>query len=80
MSIAARPCRPAPRACYFFADYCSGEIWGARQVGGGWVVKLIRDTHYAITTFGETEAGELCFSDHSTSGAVYCVVPCALRS
>jgi glucose/arabinose dehydrogenase len=66
---------PAAQGSYFFSDTCSGTLWRARQVGGGWVVKKMKDTFYQIATFGETEEGELCFSHHNNSGAVYCLVP-----
>jgi glucose/arabinose dehydrogenase len=66
---------PAAQGTYVFSDTCSGVVWGARQVGGGLVVKKIKDTPYSIVTFGETEEGELCFSHHDPSGTVFCVVP-----
>ncbi|MCB0077346.1 MAG: PQQ-dependent sugar dehydrogenase [Anaerolineales bacterium] len=44
---------------YFFADFCSGEIWAAREVAGTWQQELMLDTALNITTFGEDEAGDL---------------------
>ena len=66
---------PGAQGTYVFSDACSGVVWGARQGGGGWVVKKIKDTPYSIVAFGEKEDGELCFTNNSPSGAVYCVVP-----
>jgi glucose/arabinose dehydrogenase len=68
---------PGAQGVYFFADNCTGEIFRARRVGDDWVFKLVKDTPYHIATFGETEDGELCFSNHAgpNPGAVYCVVP-----
>jgi glucose/arabinose dehydrogenase len=45
---------------YYFADYCSGDIWGAaRDASGTWSVTELLDTEYQIVSFGEDEAGEL---------------------
>jgi len=61
---------------YVYADYCSGRVWGARPVGIGWRTVLLADTPYNITTFGETEAGELCFSHDPApqTGTVFCAL------
>jgi glucose/arabinose dehydrogenase len=51
---------PAMRGLYFFADYCSGDIWGAREsVSGNWTASVLLDTTLSLTTFGEDENGEL---------------------
>jgi glucose/arabinose dehydrogenase len=58
---------------YFFADFCSGLISGAVPDGlGGWTVVPMLDTAFAITTFGEDEAGEL-YLGHSSpvDGTIY---------
>ena len=58
---------------YFFADYCSGEVWGLRQENGVWQTNLFQDTTFSISTFGEDGAGELYLADRS-SGIIYRVV------
>ncbi|HEY7213326.1 MAG TPA: PQQ-dependent sugar dehydrogenase, partial [Thermoanaerobaculia bacterium] len=55
---------------YFFGDYCSGRIWGLRPSGPGWQVKLLLDSPFNISSFGEDEAGRLYLTDLG-SGAVY---------
>ena len=50
---------------YFYADNCSGQIWGARYINGSWTAGAPLDTPFAITTFGEDQAGELYFADYS---------------
>ncbi|MBJ6749228.1 PQQ-dependent sugar dehydrogenase [Geomonas anaerohicana] len=58
---------------YLYGDFCSGRIWGLRRVGGTWQVKLLVDTPYAISTFGEDEDGELYLADYG-SGTIYRIV------
>lgn len=55
---------------YFFADYCSGRIWGLQLGDGDWAMQELLDTPYFISTFGEDEAGELYLSDYA-GGAIY---------
>jgi glucose/arabinose dehydrogenase len=55
---------------YFFADYCSGEIWYVdRGASRGVAPRRAIDTNTRITSFGEDEAGELYVS--SAEGTVY---------
>jgi len=37
---------------YFFADFCSGQIWGLRRNGSQWQMDALLDTNLQITTFG----------------------------
>jgi glucose/arabinose dehydrogenase len=64
---------------YLFADFCSGRVWGTRLQGGQWRRVQFGDTPYMISSFGETEAGELCFTHDDTSrqptGIVFCMLP-----
>jgi hypothetical protein len=55
---------------YFFGDYCSGRIWGLRPNGAGWQVRLLLDTPFNISSFGEDEAGSLYFTDLA-GGSLY---------
>lgn len=59
---------------YFYADYCSGRIWGAiRQADETWVSQQLLQTSFNITTFGEDEAGEVYLADQS-GGTLYRLV------
>jgi len=45
---------------YFFADYCSGNIWGLQNTVQGWESHdFIENTGGNISSFGEDESGEL---------------------
>ncbi len=62
---------PALVGQYLYADFCSGRIWAAQRAGAGpWVPAELGATGYAITTFGEDEAGELYFANYAT-GDIY---------
>jgi glucose/arabinose dehydrogenase len=55
---------------YFFADYCSGEIWFVdRRASRGVTPIRAIDTRAQITSFGEDEAGELYVT--AAGGTVY---------
>jgi glucose/arabinose dehydrogenase len=55
---------------YFFADYCSGEVWFVdRAAARGVTPRRAIDTNTQITSFGEDEAGELYLT--SAEGTVY---------
>ena len=69
---------PGAQGAFVFGDYCSGRIWAARHMGAGWTVQQVKDTQYSISTFGETEAGELCFAHYGllpNTGRVVCALP-----
>ena len=54
---------PRLQGMYFYGDYCSGTIWGARQTGGLWTSQTLLQSGMAISTFGEDEDGELYVAD-----------------
>jgi hypothetical protein len=55
---------------YLFADYCTGVIWAMeRTSGGNWEARVVADTDFLISSFGEDEFGELYVVD--LRGAVY---------
>ena len=56
--------QPSLRGIYFFADYVSGRIWGLRRVNGQWEAKLLLESPYNVSSFGEDEAGNLYVVDH----------------
>jgi glucose/arabinose dehydrogenase len=68
---------------YFFADFASGRIWGARRPASGvaskgsarksssvWSVQELLDSPYNIASFGEDENGAIYLADYS-GGGVY---------
>ncbi len=59
---------------YFYADYCSGRIWGATPDGsGGWTATERVDANLSFSAFGEDEAGELLIAHHESGsgGAIF---------
>ena len=58
---------------YFYADFCSGRVWGASPDGTGtWSNTEILDTSLSISSFGEDEAGELYLAHrHPDNGVIY---------
>ena len=55
---------------YFYADYCTGRIWGLKNDGAGWQTQELKDTPYSISTFGEDEAGNLYLASYG-GGQIY---------
>ncbi len=55
---------------YIYGDYCSGKIRGLRKNGSRWESKVLLDTSYQISSFGEDEAGNIYFTDFA-SGDIY---------
>jgi glucose/arabinose dehydrogenase len=55
---------------YLYGDFCSGRIWGLRREGGTWTNKLLSDTNFTISSFGEDDAGELYLADYA-GGKIY---------
>lgn len=60
---------PGMHGLYFFADYCSGTVWGLRREGNQWNRSTLAETPYSISTFGQGEDGSLYLADHS--GGIY---------
>jgi glucose/arabinose dehydrogenase len=55
---------------YFFADFCSGRLWGATVNGeGSWTAVQLLATGLNISTFGEDDDGNLYVAHHS--GGLY---------
>lgn len=49
---------------YVYGDFCTGDLWAARQLDDGtWAPRLLMRTGLLLTTFGEDEAGELYVAD-----------------
>jgi glucose/arabinose dehydrogenase len=52
---------------YLYGDWCTGGIWAASEIDGGWQSSEIADTDLAIVSFGEDDAGELYVVDYNGS-------------
>ncbi|MFG0247007.1 MAG: PQQ-dependent sugar dehydrogenase [Phycisphaerales bacterium JB052] len=57
---------------YFFSDYCSGLIW-TLDASNGFAHTLQFDSNFNISSFGETESGELLVAN-LFAGTVYKIV------
>ena len=55
---------------YFFADWCTGELWTMARQGGQWKVDTAGDTVLPISTFGEDNSGGL-YAGVYMDGTVY---------
>ena len=58
---------PAWQGIYLFADYCSGQVWAARNQNGQWSGKPLFSTGASVTAFGQDEAGEVYLLDQSVN-------------
>ena len=66
---------PDMQGLYLYGDYCSGRIWGLRQIDGVWKSELLLDSEFSISTFGEDEAGNVYVADHARGGIYKVIVP-----
>lgn len=61
---------PQLEAAYLFGDYCSGRVWALyRDPDLNWRAEELANTGWAISSFGEDEAGEIYVIDYS--GTIY---------
>jgi glucose/arabinose dehydrogenase len=61
------------RGQYVLGDFCSGRLWTLPAGASSPSLKLHRDTSSMITSFGETEDGELYMTDYA-AGRLYRVI------
>ncbi len=54
---------------YFYSDFCSGRIWGLRQVGSSWENTLLLQAPFGISTFGRGEDGALFVANYTGRAA-----------
>lgn len=64
---------PGMQGIYFYADFCSGRVWGLSRDGSAWETSLLLTVPFSVSSFGEDEAGNLFTTDYS-GGAVYEVI------
>ena len=62
---------PALKDKYIYADYVVGKIWVLEYKNGKVVNKILKDTDFAISTFGVDENKELYFADYRREGKLY---------
>ena len=56
---------------YFFADYCSGKIWGlVQRESGDWLTTELLDSDQLFSSFGEDNMGEIYVLGF-TSGIIF---------
>lgn len=56
-----RGAMPEWQGIYFYADYCSGHIWGLLNVEGQWQAQVLFEAGVSVTSFGMDESGEIFF-------------------
>jgi len=57
---------PALAGQYLFSDYCTGIVWSLARDGAGKVsVGTLLQSGFAVSSFGEDEAGEIYLCDYS---------------
>jgi len=62
---------PDLQGIYFYADFCTGRIWGAtQQVSGTWESQELLVAGFPISTFGEDETGELYVVEYNGDQSV----------
>jgi glucose/arabinose dehydrogenase len=64
---------PQLQGRYLYADFCTGQVWAARETERGWEATPLFGTGAMISTFGEGENGELFLADYA-AGAIYKIV------
>lgn len=65
---------PDLQGIYFFADFCSGRIWGMQNNGGVWDVQELASGEFifGVSSFGQDESGEIYMVyRRPEEGAVY---------
>jgi glucose/arabinose dehydrogenase len=60
---------PSLQGIYLYADYCSGRMWGL-QNEGAWQSQQLLESGLNVSTFGESEGGEIYLADLA-GGAIY---------
>ncbi len=65
---------PSLFGTYLYSDYCTGTIWGLREVAPGDLQTItLAESGLFVSSFGEDEAGEVYVLDY-IGGAVYKIV------
>lgn len=67
---------PSMAGFHFYADYCSGRIWGLKRSGSVWQSSLLYDAPFRISAFGVDEAASLWLAKYATGpeGTIFRIV------
>ena len=57
---------PGLQGVYFYTDWCEGEIHAAVEQGSSWISHDVSTQGFGVTSFGESETGELFFVNGSS--------------
>ena len=56
---------------FFFADFCTGRLWGCKRVDGVWQTSpVLLDADFLITGFAEDLQGNLYVVDWEVEGSI----------
>ena len=55
---------------YYYADLCSGHVWGLTRTGDSWLSALLYKAPFQISAIGEDEEGNLFVANY-TEGTIY---------
>ena len=58
---------PEWQGVYFYADFCSGQMWGLLNVDGEWQSQSLFFTGAMLSSFGLGEDGTLYYADYNTN-------------
>ncbi len=57
---------------YFFADYCSGRVWGLRYAAGRTVaIAQVATTGFSVASFAQDRAGNVYILQYAAAGGIY---------
>jgi glucose/arabinose dehydrogenase len=66
--------QPELAGVYIFADYCSGLVFTLQVDEGTITPKVVLESGYNVSAFGEDEAGEVYLADHARGGIYHVLV------
>ena len=64
---------PRVQGIFFYADFCTGQIWGLKRVGNAWNSALLLDAPFQISSIGEDEEGDMYVADYA-GNSIYMIV------
>ncbi len=50
---------PRMAGLYFFADFCTGTVWGMQYDGSAWRRAILAEAGFPVSSFGEDEEGNI---------------------
>ena len=66
---------PQLAGLYFYADFCSADLFAATDASGTWVSTPVSQTGLDISSFGEDENGEIYLLHFNPAGALFRIEP-----